>query len=87
MNYWLIFVRCANPPGSASSFQTDPRVQVYVNGSRATVLGDPAEALAAIQSIHPLDIELMEIYTGVARIPADFLADACGVVAIWTKSY
>jgi len=87
MDYWIIFARCSDPLGVPTPFRTPPRVQVYVNDVRTTVTGHPAEAYAVIQSIHPSDIEMIEVYTGIARIPAEFLADACGVVAIWTKSY
>jgi len=87
MNYSIIFVRCSNPTGVRNPFLTPPRMHVYVNGDRATVMGDPEEAYATIQSIHPSSIQLMEVYGGVARIPAEYLADACAVVAIWTKGY
>ena len=82
----IVFVRCSNPEGVASPFVTNPRVHVYVDGSRVTVTGDAEEAYATIQSIHPLSIELIEVYGGVARIPAEYLVDACAVVAIWTKA-
>lgn len=82
------FVRCSNPQGAASPFRgSPPKVHVYVNGSRHSVTGSSTEALAIIQSVHPNDIELMEVYGGVTRIPAEFLVDACAVVAIWTKAY
>jgi hypothetical protein len=29
----------------------------------------------------------MEVYTGIARIPGEYLEDACAVIAIWTKAY
>lgn len=87
LNAWIIFARCSNPIGGPSPFLTPPRVHVYVNGGRGTVVGDPAEAYAAIQDIHPSSIELMEVYTGIARIPVEYLADACATVAIWTKGY
>jgi hypothetical protein len=35
----------------------------------------------------PVRLELMEVYTGVARIPAEFLADSCAAIVIWTKAY
>lgn len=57
-------------------------VHVYVNGVRASRFEDANETL---KTIHPLDIEIMEIYRGVARIPAEFLDDACAVIAIWTR--
>ena len=61
------------------------KVQVYIDGTRVTQIdGSVNEALHLVK---PADIEAMEVYTGVARIPAEFLNDACAVVAIWTKSY
>lgn len=81
------FIRCEDPANSVSPFTVGPKVHVYVNGSRHTVTGSPYEAREVVQSIHPKDIEMMEIYGGVTRIPAEFLADACAVVAIWTKAY
>jgi hypothetical protein len=82
----ITFVRCSNPANGATAFQS-PKVHVYVNGSRHTVSGDSYEAREVIQSVHPKDIEMMEVYGGVTRIPAEFLVDACAVVAIWTKAY
>jgi hypothetical protein len=58
-------------------------VQVYIDGHRATNLMTTVED--ALNSVHPKDIEIMEIYRGVARIPVEFLRDACAVIAIWTK--
>ena len=37
------------------------------------------------QLVSPADIELMEVYTGVARLPAEYINDACAVIAVWTK--
>jgi hypothetical protein len=82
----IVFIRCSNPGGAVSPFVTNPRVHVYVDGTRVTSTGDEAEAYATIQNIHPLSIELIEVYGGVARIPAEYLVDACAVVAIWTKA-
>jgi hypothetical protein len=76
-------------------------VQVYVDGVRMTrpgkaqipgpgsgvVLGDEYDVEHALKIVPPTAIQAIEIYTGVAQIPAEFLADACAVIAIWTKSY
>ena len=76
-------------------------VQVYVDGVRMTrsgaaqvpspnsgvVPGDEYDVEHALKIVPPTAIQAIEIYTGVAQIPADFLADACAVIAIWTKSY
>lgn len=83
------FVRCSSPRGTGRGPfpHSAPRVHVYVNGGRHTVLGDEYEVKEVLDAIHPSDIELIEIYGGVARIPVEFLVDACAVVAIWTKAY
>jgi hypothetical protein len=62
------------------------KVQVYIDGTRVTASPStsPADAIALV---HVAQIEAMEVYTGVTRIPAEFLNDACAVIAIWTKSY
>ena len=74
--------------GGSSSFSPArgpaPRVQVYVDGKRLTYNDD---ANTILTSINPRSIAVMEVYTGVARIPVDYLVDACAVVAIWTKAY
>ena len=83
------FVRCSNIRGAGEGPfpHSKPRVHVYVNGDRHTVRGDEYEVKEVIDAVHPSDIELIEVYGGLARIPAEFLADACAVVAIWTKAY
>jgi hypothetical protein len=66
-------------------------VQVYVDGHRLTWTTDDqsaeADADQVISKIYPSSIEAMEVYTGVARIPAEFMSDACAAIVIWTKSY
>jgi hypothetical protein len=51
--------------------------------------GPPGERDAehALRSVVPTSMQVIEVYTGVGQIPAEFLADACAVFAIWTKSY
>ena len=38
-----------------------------------------------LRDIVPTSLQLMEVYRGVARIPARYAADACAVVLLWTK--
>lgn len=85
--------------GVSGSFQPpygpSARVQVYVDGKRMTrnvaTNGNPVydvdDANGILKSINPRSIAVMEVYTGVARIPGEFLEDACAVIAIWTKAY
>ena len=86
--------------GKAPAPQT-AHVQVYVDGVRMTRSGaaqiagaspsagpdDDYDVEHALKLVPPTAIQAMEIYTGVAQIPAEFLEDACAVIAIWTKSY
>jgi len=84
------FARCSNTPATISGIGhsgTGGKVQVYVNGSRVTGIAPEDDVNEVLRRIHPMSIELMEVYTGVARIPAEFLADACAVIAVWTKGY
>lgn len=72
------------------------RIQVYVDGKRLTYrdapvggapVGDSDDANGILKSINPRSIAVMEVYTGIARIPGEYLEDACAVIAIWTKAY
>lgn len=78
-----------------------PKVQVYIDGVRVTMLSakgqgessnlslydGPDEVTLALRYVNPSTVEYMEVYRGVAEIPAEFLSDACAVIAIWTKAY
>ena len=66
--------------------QSPVAIQVYIDGSRVT-MDKNSSVSEALRLVTPRDIEAMEVYTAVARIPAEFLNDACAVIAIWTKSY
>ncbi len=72
--------------GGGAGPEAQKVVQVYIDGTRVT-MDKNASVLDAIGLVHPRDIQAVEVYTGVARIPAEFLNDACAVIAIWTKSY
>ncbi len=58
------------------------RLQVYIDGRRAT---QSMGAVEALESVHPTRVYAVEVYRGIAQIPGEYLADACGVIAIWTK--
>lgn len=90
----VIFARCSNTPSTlspATHSGTGGRVQVYIDGVRMTedVPVNPSGATedvdAVLRRVSPSSIELMEVYSDVARIPAEFLSDACAVIVIWTK--
>ncbi len=77
----ITFARCADElPFTASP----PRVQVYVDGVRVTAMDD-TPPMQALSFVSPAAIEVVEVYRGVAKIPAEFLNDACAVIAIWTR--
>ena len=86
--------------GAPAAFMTphgpSARIQVYVDGKRLTYSDAPAsgnpvydndDANGILKSINPRSIAVMEVYTGIARIPGEYLEDACAVIAIWTKAY
>ena len=70
--------------------QRPVNIQVYVDGVRLTRMNQngvvEGSADRVIRDILPTSIYAMEVYTGVSQIPAEFLDDACAVIAIWTKS-
>ena len=37
-----------------------------------------------LNSIHPRDIEMMEIYRGVSELPSDLGRDVCAAIVVWT---
>ncbi len=43
------------------------------------------EWLELFDAVKPSDIEAVEVFRGVAQIPAEFLDDSCAAVAIWTR--
>ena len=79
------------------------KVQVYIDGVRMTspeIGGGFVTGSSATPSLHdmsdyeeilrlvpPTSIQAIEVYRGISQIPAEFLDDACAVIAIWTKSY
>ena len=74
----------AAPETSATS---RAHIQVYIDGVRVTdYAGSGGEdAYEAIRYIIPSSVQLIEVYRGVARIPGEYLVDACAVILIWTK--
>ncbi len=88
-DHTVAFRRCAGPAS---------KVQVYVDGVRVTMIpqvsspeamgsGGDDEITMILKTVNPSAIEFVEVYRGVAQIPADFVNDACAVIAIWTKAY
>ena len=82
-------------PGSISGASKDPdtstksqaHIQVYIDNVRVTDYAGSGgqDAYEAIRNIIPSSVQLIEVYRGVARIPGEYLVDACAVILIWTK--
>ena len=82
----VTFNRCQAGLVRAFDPREKPKVQVYVDGSRMALDADDFHGIyAALSSVKPAKIQLMEVYPNLSSIPAEFLADACAVVVIWTK--
>lgn len=60
------------------------RPELWVDGQRVTRFDEINEY---IKSIVPSDVQAIEVYTSVGRIPAEFLAGGspCAVIAVWRK--
>lgn len=61
-------------------------VQVFLDGMRATREG-PGGDVQVDDLVSPLDVEVVEVFRGMASIPPEFVTDyaRCGVIAIWTR--
>lgn len=60
--------------------------QVYVDGMLANSGGERSNVMID-DLVSPLDVEVIEVFKGLATVPPEFLNDGarCGVVAIWTR--
>jgi hypothetical protein len=81
----VTFQRCQGGLQGPTGSTQPAKVQVYVDGVRMT--GRASDADDVLRLVHPRDIQAVEVFSGVAQIPAEFLDDACAVIAIWTKAY
>lgn len=71
-----------------SSATQTTNVQIWIDGMRMTGRsggGSAEEQREVLGMVIPSQIQAIEVYSGVARIPAEFLEDACAVIAIWRK--
>ena len=88
------FAKC-NEGGNLALGPGGGKVQIYIDGLRMTgrtqnFLDKDATAVEqreVLRMVNPSQIQAIEVYSGVSRIPGQFLEDACAVIAIWTKSY
>jgi len=83
----ITFQRCQAGLGAQHPEQQQAKVQLWIDGYRVSGRNPTETVNDILRTIHPTSIELIEVYTGVARIPAEFLEDACAVIVIWTKRF
>jgi len=82
----VTFNRCQSGLEAAQNPRARPKVQVYIDGHRMALDADDIRGIhAALSSVKPRQVQLMEVYPNVSSIPAEFLEDACAVVVIWTR--
>ena len=82
----ITFSKCQAGLPSPGSVMQKARVQVFIDDRRAS-LTDADGVRELLRSIPVSTVQLMEVYTGVSRIPGEFVNDSCAVIVIWTKSY
>jgi hypothetical protein len=88
------FAKC-NEGGNLVLSPQGGKVQIYIDGLRMTGRSAPirekdpiaVEQREVLRMVNPTQIQAIEVYSGVSRIPGEFLEDACAVIAIWTRSY
>jgi hypothetical protein len=82
----VTFNRCQSGLIAAGDPTARPKVQVYIDGHRMALDANDFRGIyGALSSVKPERIQIMEVYPNISSIPAEFLADACAVVVIWTK--
>jgi hypothetical protein len=74
-------------PEIGGGFVTGPSGGNSPTGPSAPSLHDMSDYEEILRLVPPTAIQAIEVYRGVSQIPAEFLDDACAVIAIWTKSY
>ena len=78
-------------PSSQTSSTRSSGVHIYIDGMRMTgrtsTMAGSNEHREVLRLVNPAQVQAIEVYSGVSRIPGEFLDDACAVIAIWTKSY
>jgi hypothetical protein len=63
------------------------QISVWIDGwkQRYAVNRGAAAIGELIDRLSPLQLEMMEIYTSPAKMPAEFLDDSCGAIVLWTR--
>jgi hypothetical protein len=78
----ITFAKCLN--AGARLGDAGP-VQIWIDGQRMTRTFAPNEQREVLSLVTPSQVQAIEVYTSTSRIPAEFLEDACAVIAIWTR--
>ena len=89
----IFFPRCNDYIGGTTGGSV---VSIYIDGTRMfPPLGKPEPQELGVTSpmgrilslVAVKDIQAIEVFKGVAQLPAEFNDNACAVIAIWTRSY
>ncbi len=78
----ITFAKCMN---AGARLGDAAPVQIWIDGQRMTRTFSPSEQREVLSLVTPSQVQAIEVYTSTSRIPAEFLDDACGVIAIWTR--
>lgn len=70
---------------AAPAGETSGKIQLWIDGYRVTGRTSSDRLVDLLANVPISQIEIIEIYPGIAQIPAEFLQDACAVIAIWLK--
>lgn len=90
--------RHSGPSGTDVIFNRCERVSVWIDGSKQRFPEIPEDrrrrfpkegtgmALSELlERVSPSQIEMIEVYRGPSEMPAEFIDDSCGAVAMWTR--
>jgi hypothetical protein len=61
------------------------QIGAYVDGFRLPG-NSSTDVSRNLSLINPADVEAIEVYRGPSELPADFMADACAAIVIWTRT-
>jgi len=63
------------------------QISVWIDGwkQRSSINGGAAAIGELVDRLTPAQVEMIEVYTGPAQMPAEFLDDSCAAIAIWTR--
>src|SRR5512135_283719 len=90
----LRFARCSGNPPNLAFYVNGMRYRARpdLQGTGSELSGDSRDGNSAwdefaelLDSVHPRDIEFLEVYRGVAELPSDLDRDVCAAIVVWTK--